>query len=184
MSASPEYLELLDDVQIDSDIISISSYPDGMLEDLWQELDTKWTAFNILEGVSLFNVRTDLYWLAVTGFGILCELNGWTARVARQEMELLHAAKNAGYAGADHPDPWRNFRTSTKFQVPAWKGVLVRLGDKYSRTVSLRENPNNERTGEHLAETVIDFVAYALIGLCLIKELEGQSASLVQSMPN
>ena len=35
----------------------------------------------------------------------------------------LHVAKNAGYAGADNPDPWANFRMCEAFGISAFTGA-------------------------------------------------------------
>lgn len=86
-----------------------------------------------------------------------------------QDMASLHERKNAGYAGNTN-DPWSNFRESEDFGVPAWKGALIRMSDKYSRIKSLVSNPNNEQVGESLEDTLMDLSAYALIVLCLRRE--------------
>jgi hypothetical protein len=87
-----------------------------------------------------------------------------------EAAEELHIAKNAGYAGADNPDPWANFRMATIFGSTPFQGCMIRLGDKYIRTVNLRANPTNERVGESIFETLRDLGAYALIGVCLLEE--------------
>lgn len=82
----------------------------------------------------------------------------------------LHINKNAGYAGADNPDPWANFRMSEAFGVNAVDGCLVRLSDKYIRVSNLRRQPSNERVGESIIDTLRDLSAYALIAVCLLEE--------------
>ena len=83
-------------------------------------------------------------------------------------MAELHKRKNQGYSpGAD---PWSNFREAEGFGVPAWKGALIRLSDKYMRVKSLTQNPDNEQVGESIDDTLMDLSAYALIVLCLRRE--------------
>lgn len=82
----------------------------------------------------------------------------------------MHVEKNSGYAGADNPDPWANFRMATAFGLTPLQGVLVRMSDKYIRTVNLRRRPANEQVGESLTDTLFDLGAYALIAICLINE--------------
>jgi hypothetical protein len=84
----------------------------------------------------------------------------------------LHVRKNAGYAGADNPDPWANFRMSEAFGVSALDGCLVRMSDKYIRVTNLRRDPTNEQIGEALRDTLRDLAAYALIAVCLLDEQE------------
>lgn len=93
-----------------------------------------------------------------------------------REAETLHIAKNAGYAGADNPDPWANFRLSEPLGVPAYLGALIRLSDKYARITSLIQNPDNERVGESIIDTLKDLSAYALIVICLYEEQQAKGA--------
>ena len=86
----------------------------------------------------------------------------------------LHVAKNAGYAGADNPDPWANFRMSEAFGVSALDGCLVRLSDKYIRITNLRKNKDNDKVGESIKDTLKDLAAYAYIAICLMEEDENQ----------
>jgi hypothetical protein len=87
----------------------------------------------------------------------------------------LHVAKNAGYAGADNPDAWANFRMSEQFGVSALDGCLVRMSDKYIRVTNLRKNKDNERVGESLIDTLKDLAAYANIAICLLEEEMNQN---------
>lgn len=87
-----------------------------------------------------------------------------------EEAKDLHIRKNAGYAGADNPDPWANFRMSEAFGVEAWRGALVRMTDKYIRIQNLIKDPSNDRVGESVIDTLRDLSAYALITVCLLEE--------------
>lgn len=89
------------------------------------------------------------------------------------EMRSLHKRKNAGYAGADNPDPWANFRQSDNFGVDPLRGVLVRMSDKYIRVSNLLRDPSNDQVGESLKDTLMDLSAYALIAICLLEEQTG-----------
>lgn len=82
----------------------------------------------------------------------------------------LHIRKNAGYAGADNPDPWANFRMAEDFGISAFEGCLVRMTDKYARIRSLRKNPDNDQVNESIRDTLQDLAAYALIAICLLDE--------------
>ena len=50
------------------------------------------------------------------------------------EMKSLHDKKRHDYA--QEQDPFANFRLSELGGIDAWKGIAVRLGDKYSRLMS------------------------------------------------
>lgn len=88
------------------------------------------------------------------------------------EMKDLHVRKSAGYAGADNPDTFANFRYAELFGVSAFKGCLIRLSDKYIRVANLVKNPANEQCNENIKDTLEDLAAYALIGICLLEEQE------------
>lgn len=159
MAGSPEYIDLLAD---------IGSQPP--LYVIWDDLEDAWTRLTIEQS------EQQLLHLADAAFSLLShETNTPLERIMAEATEL-HIAKNAGYAGADNPDPWANFRLSEIFGISPFNGVLVRLSDKWSRIVSLRRNPSNERIGESLLDTLRDLAAYALIALCLLREQERAAA--------
>lgn len=87
-----------------------------------------------------------------------------------EEMQDMHRRKNAGYAGADNPDTWANFRQCEAFGVPAHIGCAVRLSDKFIRLTNLIKDMNNDQLGESLEDTCLDLAAYALIEICLYRE--------------
>lgn len=93
------------------------------------------------------------------------------------DMKELHTRKNAGYAGADNPDAWANFRMSEAFGVSPFLGCLVRMSDKYIRVTNLVRNPNNEQVGENIKDTLFDLAAYALIAVCLLEEQEKKNVN-------
>ena len=81
-------------------------------------------------------------------------------------LKKLHEAKDADYAGGE---PLSNFKRCEQFGIPAWKGVAVRLSDKWSRFVSLAGAVGGEGrvTGENLDDTLADLAVYAVICLAL-----------------
>ena len=85
------------------------------------------------------------------------------------EALTLHLNKNTGYS-ADDPDAFSNFRLAEGMGLTPLQGVMVRLGDKFARAQSLMRNPDNDKVGESLRDTLMDLSAYALIGICLMEE--------------
>lgn len=154
MAGNPKYLELLTDIGV-QDLIGPGD---------WVELSIAWKRLTEVQG------NLQLHYLAVTAFDLIARETGSTKLKVVSEAAQLHIAKNAGYAGANNPDSWFNFRLATEFGVTPFSGVLVRLSDKWSRILSLRSDPSNERIGESLLDTLRDLAAYALIALCLLKE--------------
>lgn len=94
------------------------------------------------------------------------------------EVELMvatHKAKAAGYSGSDNPDTWANFREATAWGQTPLNGCLIRMGDKYRRVQNLRRDPDNDRVGESIKDTLRDLANYALIAVCLIIEEEAEA---------
>lgn len=82
------------------------------------------------------------------------------------EIKELHDKKNHDYA-AD-ADPLSNLRRCEALGVPAFKGVLVRLTDKWSRIEQLSNGkaPKNES----LRDSLIDNAVYSLLAVVLLDE--------------
>jgi hypothetical protein len=83
-----------------------------------------------------------------------------------REIQELHNSKNHDYA-AD-ADPLSNLRKCESMGVPAWKGVLVRLTDKWSRIEQL----SNGKVPKHesLRDSLIDNAVYSLLCVILLDE--------------
>jgi hypothetical protein len=94
------------------------------------------------------------------------------------DMKDLHVRKNAGYSPGD--DPFKNFRGSEALGVPAWKGALIRMGDKYERVMALANNPDADQVGESIMDTLSDLAAYAGI----VRALYIEAASLSDIAPD
>jgi hypothetical protein len=82
------------------------------------------------------------------------------------EICELHASKNHDYA--KDSDPLSNLRRAESFGIPAWKGVCVRLTDKWSRIEELSKGkkPNHES----LRDSLIDNAIYSLLAIILLEE--------------
>lgn len=86
------------------------------------------------------------------------------------KMRQTHQDKSAGYAGQDNPDPFANFRWCENIGIPAFIGALIRKNDKVSRETAIVRNPDNEKIGERIDDTLIDDSSYALIVHILFNE--------------
>lgn len=88
------------------------------------------------------------------------------------QMAHIHEIKNKGYGIGN---PLGNFMECERFGVPAWKGCLVRMTDKYSRILNLVAKMDNPEYRdaikmENLEDTLIDLANYSIICLILLKE--------------
>lgn len=160
MAGSPTYLALLDGILATSPFDPV----DGDKTASWEAIDACWNM--VVRDPS----ERNLGMLAVQCYRRYAVDRGLSMADVILTAKNLHIAKNAGYAGADNPDPWANFRLAANFGVSPVEGVYVRMSDKYIRTTNLRANPANERVGESLLDTLADLAAYSLIAICLLRE--------------
>jgi len=86
------------------------------------------------------------------------------------EIISLHTRKNSGYAGIGATDPWANFRTAEWFDVTAYVGCLIRMGDKVKRIENLYDNPSADQVNESIKDTLQDLAVYCIVAICLLKE--------------
>lgn len=84
------------------------------------------------------------------------------------KMALTHALKNLDYGDGD---PLGNFKFSEEVTgIPAWKGALVRLTDKWGRIKSLLKKERAYVQDETLEDTLLDNAVYSLLVLTLREE--------------
>jgi hypothetical protein len=106
--------------------------------------------------------------------------------ITRPELYELHEAvcgaalelmkkKNVDYA-ADS-DPFRNFRMFGTF------GVVVRMGDKFSRLRSYEENGSLQVKDELIVDTLMDLINYAVIYLGMQKEAAAKREQEEREIP-
>lgn len=86
-----------------------------------------------------------------------------------KEIGELHDKKQEDY-GSD-TDPFANVRSSLDFGVAPWVGALIRLNDKVTRLKTLTRK--GVLVNESVIDSFMDIGVYALIGLILYREAEG-----------
>jgi hypothetical protein len=84
------------------------------------------------------------------------------------KMRDIHSAKNHDYSGEG--DPFRNFKISETMGIPAWKGCLIRLSDKFSRLCSFARKEDYQVKDESIEDTLLDNAIYSLICILLYRE--------------
>jgi hypothetical protein len=92
-------------------------------------------------------------------------------------MYEIHSIKNKGYGL--NGNPLGNFMMSETFGVPAWKGCLVRMSDKWSRICNLTSKMNDPGykdavSMESIEDTLLDLANYSLLCLILLRESKKQ----------
>jgi hypothetical protein len=82
------------------------------------------------------------------------------------EIATLHDSKNHDYA--QDADPLSNLRRAQALGIDPWKGVLVRLTDKWSRIEQLTAGKTAKH--ESLRDSLIDNAVYSLLAILLLDE--------------
>jgi len=85
-----------------------------------------------------------------------------------EEIKKTHSDKNHDYATAS--DPLSNLKLSQEIGIPPWKGVLVRMSDKWSRITQLASGKKAQVKGEAITDTLKDLAVYSLLCLILYEE--------------
>ena len=84
------------------------------------------------------------------------------------DMAKLHSCKNHDYAGKGNP--LRNFYKCKEQGIEPWRGVMVRLSDKWSRLESFCRQGTLEVKGESVVDTLMDNAVYSLLAILLFEE--------------
>ena len=95
-----------------------------------------------------------------------------------ENMKQVHDMKRHDYASQD--DVFKNFRTCEMAGIPAWKGVAIRIGDKFSRLMSFVKQNELKVKDESIRDTLIDMANYALI--CAILYDEKKESEKIEQM--
>jgi len=77
-----------------------------------------------------------------------------------KDMVELHDRKNRDYAGEDYLS---NFLMCERMGIPAWKGTLIRLSDKFSRVMNIAKTYEVSVSDETVMDTLTDLAVYAII---------------------
>ena len=83
-----------------------------------------------------------------------------------EEIQKLHESKNHDYAEGD--DPLSNLRRARAVGVEPWRGVIVRLTDKWSRIEQLASGKKPKH--ESMRDSLIDNAVYSLLAVILLDE--------------
>jgi hypothetical protein len=81
------------------------------------------------------------------------------------EIRAMHDSKSHDYAG---DDPMSNLRMCESMGIPAWKGVLVRLTDKWSRLQQLSSGKTPKH--ESMRDSLMDNAVYSLLCINLLDQ--------------
>ena len=89
---------------------------------------------------------------------------------ALDELKMLHDAKNHDYATAENP--YKNLEGVERIGIEAWRGIVIRLMDKFERVEQYCTNGEFAVKGEGLADTFKDISIYSALALILLRKEE------------
>jgi len=85
-------------------------------------------------------------------------------------MQKVYEAKDNDYSATGLP--MGNLRKCEDADIDAWRGCLVRIGDKMSRLENFLKEKEFLVISEKAEDTVIDLANYAILMSCLLEELK------------
>lgn len=85
-------------------------------------------------------------------------------------MQAVYEAKDSDYSATGLP--MGNLRKCEDAGIEAWRGCLVRIGDKMSRLENFLKEKEYLVISEKAEDTVIDLANYAILMICLIEEIK------------
>lgn len=88
--------------------------------------------------------------------------------IVSNELLPLLRAKGHDYSGSDVMSNFRDF---------GWRGVVVRIGDKYHRLKNFICQGTLDIKDETIQDTMIDLINYGFILLLLYRESRGSAAN-------
>jgi hypothetical protein len=93
-----------------------------------------------------------------------------TALDILDNMQAVYEAKDSDYSATGLP--MGNLRKCEDAGIEAWRGCLVRIGDKMSRLENFLKEKEYLVISEKAEDTVIDLANYAILMSCLIQEIK------------
>jgi hypothetical protein len=93
-----------------------------------------------------------------------------TALGILDNMQSVYEAKDSDYSATGLP--MGNLRKCEDAGIEAWRGCLVRIGDKMSRLENFLKEKEYLVISEKAEDTVVDLANYAILMSCLIEEIK------------
>jgi hypothetical protein len=103
-----------------------------------------------------------------------------TALNILDNMQNVYEAKDNDYSATGLP--MGNLRKCEDAGIDAWRGCLVRIGDKMSRLENFLKEKEYLVISEKAEDTVIDLANYAILMSCLIEEIKKPNSDYYWNM--
>ena len=89
------------------------------------------------------------------------------------ELKMLHDAKNHDYATEENP--YKNLEGVSRIGIEPWRGIVIRLMDKFERVQQYCVNGELAIKSEGMEDTFKDIAVYSTLALILFRKQEGVS---------
>ena len=97
---------------------------------------------------------------------------------ALDELKLLHDGKNHDYASEENP--YKNLEGVERIGIPAWKGIVIRLMDKFERVEQYCTNGELAIKSEGMEDTFKDIAVYSTLAMILFRKDQEKQQELTE----
>ena len=87
---------------------------------------------------------------------------------ALDELKMLHDAKNHDYATAENP--YKNLEGVARIGIEPWRGIVIRLMDKFERVEQYCTNGELAIKSEGMEDTFKDIAVYSTLAMILFRK--------------
>ena len=87
---------------------------------------------------------------------------------ALDELKMLHDAKNHDYATAENP--YKNLEGVSRIGIEPWRGIVIRLMDKFERVEQYCTNGELAIKSEGIEDTFKDIAVYSTLAMILFRK--------------
>ena len=84
------------------------------------------------------------------------------------ELKMLHYAKNHDYATEENP--YKNLEGVTRIGIEPWRGIVIRLMDKFERVEQYCSNGELAIKSEGMEDTFKDIAVYSTLAMILFRK--------------
>ena len=97
---------------------------------------------------------------------------------ALDELKMLHDAKNHDYATAENP--YKNLEGVERIGIEAWRGIVIRLMDKFERVQQYCVNGELAIKSEGMEDTFKDIAIYSTLAMILFRREQERQQELTE----
>ena len=94
------------------------------------------------------------------------------------ELKMLHDAKNHDYATAENP--YKNLEEVLSIGIEPWRGIVIRLMDKFERVKQYCVNGELAIKSEGLEDTLKDIGVYSSLAVILFRKDQEKTQELTE----